>query len=188
MFNNESIGKNIRKERKSKGLSQKDLAERCGFAVTSLSVYENGKGAPSIYTIANIAEKLGVTVDQLLYGDESSAFINSAPDVGRKIVNAVYFLWERNIICFSLTGYNQYNPKLGELYDNDGKAVYLLEYLFPILRLLQGLNDFDNKRDTYSDPDAYIEMLLSSVANEINGEIERKEKIESEKKELLKDL
>ena len=41
----------------------------------------------------------------------------------------------------------------------------------PILRLLKCLDEFSVKKDTFTDPDAYLEILFSSVAAEINKEI-----------------
>ena len=51
----------------------------------------------------------------------------------------------------------------------------------PLRRLINSLNEFKSNRETYSDPDKYLEILMTSVATEINNEI-ASEKIEKEKK------
>ncbi len=163
-----NIGLNIRIVRNEKGLSQQALADKCGFSNTTLSAYENGKKTPGLITTATIAKNLGVSIERLYYGDENNSFINSVSDDGRKIVNSVYLLWEKEVIYYN----DNYPRVLGmrALYEGaDAKELVSIgQYIEPILRLLKSLNEFRLKKDTFPDPEAYLEMLLSSVAAEIN--------------------
>ena len=59
------IGENIKAARKIKGLSQRALAEKLGIAFQNLSVWENGKGAPSAKYLTKLAEILEISLDQL---------------------------------------------------------------------------------------------------------------------------
>ncbi|HUU26443.1 MAG TPA: helix-turn-helix domain-containing protein [archaeon] len=59
------IGENIKASRKIKGLSQRALAEKLGIAFQNLSVWENGKGAPSAKYLMKLAEILEISLDQL---------------------------------------------------------------------------------------------------------------------------
>ena len=59
------IGENIKTARKLKGLSQRALAEQLGIAFQNLSVWENGKGAPSAKYLMKLAEILDISLDQL---------------------------------------------------------------------------------------------------------------------------
>lgn len=52
----------------------------------------------------------------------------------------------------------------------DNSIVSLSNHIMPILRLLKSLHEFSMNKDTFTDPDAYLEMLFSSVAAEINKE------------------
>lgn len=45
--------------RKQEGLSQKELADRCGMKASNLSRIENGNGNPSLATLLKIAHGLG---------------------------------------------------------------------------------------------------------------------------------
>lgn len=45
--------------RKEEGLTQKDLAERCGMKASNLSRIENGNGNPSLATLSRVAAGLG---------------------------------------------------------------------------------------------------------------------------------
>ena len=60
------VGENIRKLRKKKGLSQKDLAELSGFAQNSIGNYERGERSPTMETIIKIAESLEVGLNELV--------------------------------------------------------------------------------------------------------------------------
>lgn len=62
------IGKNIKKIRKEKGVSQKQLAERLGTSPQNLAQYENGKRTPKIDTLRKIAAALECKVSDI---DES---------------------------------------------------------------------------------------------------------------------
>ncbi|MDO4393735.1 MAG: helix-turn-helix transcriptional regulator [Bacillota bacterium] len=102
------IGNNIREVRLERGLSQEALANACDFSNTTLSAYENGRKIPSLVTIAKIAKQLNVSIERLYYGDENNAFIISAPDEGRKIVNSIFLLWEQGVISY----YRNYNSDM----------------------------------------------------------------------------
>lgn len=175
-----SIGENIREVRVEKKYSQEALADRCGFSNTTLSSYENNRRAPSLDTIAKIAHVLGVTIDRLYYGDENESFITSETDEGRKIVNAVYYLWEINAIAY----YENYSARTSNSFyaldDNQPRGVflYLQKYSTPIKRLINSLNEFRNNKATYPEPEGYLEMILSSVANEIDQDIEKDNNME----------
>lgn len=69
------IGENIKAARKIKGLSQRALAEKLGIAFQNLSVWENGKGAPSAKYLMKLSEILGISLDQLT---SPSGFISAA--------------------------------------------------------------------------------------------------------------
>ena len=154
-------------------MRQQDLAESCGFSNTTLSAYENDKKTPNINTIMTIAEQLGVSVERLYYGDENNAFISAAPNIGRKIVNSIFLLWEQRVINLDLGPHNGYGYGNGSGNHSYDYMLITLKYNVAIARLLNNLNEFEQRRSTYKDPDAYLEMLLSSVAEEINSDIER---------------
>ncbi|MBR0137013.1 MAG: helix-turn-helix transcriptional regulator [Erysipelotrichaceae bacterium] len=166
MYNyEENIGKNIRSVREKKGYSQSKLADKCGFSNTVISNYETGKKTPSLYTIAKIARALEVSIDRLYYGDENKAFIEAEPDKGRRIVNAIYYLWSINVINIDDDDY-WFNPSTGK--EKKSNVLYLLRYGNQIKRLVSSLNDFKKNERTYNNPGQYLELILSSVANEIN--------------------
>lgn len=63
------IGQNIQNHRKMKRITQETLAELVGISATTISHIEIGVRNPSLDTLINIANALGVTSDQLLAGN-----------------------------------------------------------------------------------------------------------------------
>ncbi len=56
--------------RKHKGLTQEELAELLFVSRTAVSKWESGRGYPNIDSLKSIARFFGVTIDELLSGDE----------------------------------------------------------------------------------------------------------------------
>ena len=56
--------------RRQKGLTQEEVAEALFVSRTAVSKWESGRGYPNIESLKGIARLYGVTVDELLSGDE----------------------------------------------------------------------------------------------------------------------
>lgn len=63
---NRKIANNLMHYRKAAGLTQAELAEKISYSDKSVSKWESGNGVPDIYTLMQLAELYGVTVDTLL--------------------------------------------------------------------------------------------------------------------------
>lgn len=68
-----TIGKFIAVLRKSRGMTQRELAERLGVSDKTVSHWERDESAPDISLIPVIAEIFSVTCDELLRGEKASA-------------------------------------------------------------------------------------------------------------------
>ena len=62
------VGVRIFEARTAHQLSQSELASRCGFSVTALSNWENGRQRPSIAAAKKIVDLFDLTLDYLLLG------------------------------------------------------------------------------------------------------------------------
>ena len=62
------LGANIAKYRKEKGLTQDKLAELLYISDKTVSKWETGKSGPDILIISDLADVLGVEIDDLLRG------------------------------------------------------------------------------------------------------------------------
>lgn len=68
-----SIGDRIRQARKTRGMSQADLAVRIGVSQPAIANWESGVHDPRRLTLAKLADALEAPLDWLAAGDRSSA-------------------------------------------------------------------------------------------------------------------
>lgn len=76
MFNMQKIGKKISELRKNKNMTQPELADRMGISFQAVSNWERGNNMPDIAKLPELAEILGVSVDELL--GEKFALVEAA--------------------------------------------------------------------------------------------------------------
>lgn len=67
-----AISENIKKFRKAAGLTQKELAEKCGFATGTIQQYELGKREPRLEQQEKICDVLNIPLVSLLSGQTDS--------------------------------------------------------------------------------------------------------------------
>ena len=60
------LGKNLKRIRKEKGITQGDIVRNLGVSRSFVSNIENGKTNPTLATITKLAKSLGVSSDELL--------------------------------------------------------------------------------------------------------------------------
>ena len=65
------IGKNIYELRKKRGWSQSDLAHKLDKKASTISSYETDSKTPSVDTILAMSELFGVSIDELIYGENA---------------------------------------------------------------------------------------------------------------------
>ncbi len=66
MFDMQKIGRNISENRKSRNMTQMELADRMNVSYQAVSNWERGNSMPDIAKLPELAEIFGVTVDELL--------------------------------------------------------------------------------------------------------------------------
>jgi transcriptional regulator with XRE-family HTH domain len=74
------IGKNIQQARRSKSLTQEELAKRLGMTYQYISAWERGLKTPSATNIARLAKALNVNSNVLLEGSVDGTLQNIKPD------------------------------------------------------------------------------------------------------------
>ena len=61
-----TVGENLKKIRKEKGLTQKELGKLCGMSEAQIGQYENGLRNPKMETLEKIANALDISYFELL--------------------------------------------------------------------------------------------------------------------------
>lgn len=90
------LGHRIKELRKSKGITQEQLAEMVGIGTANISYIETGKFAPSIENFEKIAEALGVQPFELYMFepckpvDEVKQELFSALEDNEKLLRLIY--------------------------------------------------------------------------------------------------
>ena len=64
------VGRNFARIRAEKGLTQEQIQERSGFSQQYLSGLERGKRNPTIVTLYELAQALGVSHEELVRRDD----------------------------------------------------------------------------------------------------------------------
>ncbi len=60
------VGRNLKRLREDRGLTQEAFADKVGFSQQYLSGLENGKRNPTVITLYEIAKALGASVEDLV--------------------------------------------------------------------------------------------------------------------------
>lgn len=80
MINYISIGNRVQKLRRSQGMTQEVLAEKINVTPTHVSRIETGTSSPSLQTLVDICNVLGITIDELMQDS-----IAARPGVDRRL-------------------------------------------------------------------------------------------------------
>lgn len=168
MLEKERVGKNLRSARQQKHMTQQQVCKLANLSTSQLSAYENGKQLPGTETLAAIAQALDSSLDELCFGSKNESFITSAPSKGHAIVNCIAKLWREEVIKDFIElepdqPYSLYPPNC---------AFSIEKFPKQLERLLRNLNEFKAQQQTYSDPENYERMFLTSVAKEIDDMLE----------------
>lgn len=65
-----TLGERLKAYRHSEGLSQEQLAEKLNVSRQAITKWENDRGLPDIDNLIAISRMLGVTLDELVMGEE----------------------------------------------------------------------------------------------------------------------
>ena len=68
----ETLGKRIARLRREKGMTQLDLAERMGVTDKAVSKWERDLSCPDISTLPNLAQTLGISMEELMQTQKES--------------------------------------------------------------------------------------------------------------------
>lgn len=104
-MDNIKTGQFISEKRKALGLTQQELAEKLQITNKAVSKWETGDGMPDIQILKLLAKELGVTVDEILDGEEKTTDIPS-PLVSQYSYDLPVSVVVICILAFSVALYN----------------------------------------------------------------------------------
>lgn len=82
----DTLGSRITENRKRLDLTQDQLAEKMNVSAQAVSKWENDLSCPDITLLAPLADLFGITVDQLLRGDNANG-VRMLPEGERKSID-----------------------------------------------------------------------------------------------------
>lgn len=104
------FAKNLRKLRKERGLSQKELGEAVGISTSAIGMYEQNRRRPNTKMICKFAEFFGVSSDSLL----GNAHGSQSPDLDSIQDALTAFLHGQKGLCFNGKPLNEEDLKMIE--------------------------------------------------------------------------
>lgn len=100
-----TLGMMIAKLRKEKGMTQLELAEKMGVTDKAVSKWERDLSCPDINSLPNLADILGVTVDELMQiKKEAENPSQSVQDIIQLIFKAVPLAMGVAVVVLSVIG------------------------------------------------------------------------------------
>ncbi len=95
-----SIGEKVRDKREAFNLTQRELAEVIGITPQHLSLVEQDKKTPSVALLTKMAQKLGVSIDYLVFGENIQGGTALDPIVAIKADKSLSLKAKRTLIAF----------------------------------------------------------------------------------------
>lgn len=71
-----SLGQNIAKLRKTVGMTQEQLAEKCDVSRQAVTKWESGESEPAITKLIKLSDVFDLSIDALIMGNSSELFFN----------------------------------------------------------------------------------------------------------------
>ena len=75
------LGERISALRRTRGMSQAELAGRLGISASAMGMYEQGRREPSLQTVVDLARELNVSIDFLLTGKSAPPETDPLPQL-----------------------------------------------------------------------------------------------------------
>lgn len=117
----------IQKLRKSKNLSQENLAERLNVSRQAVAKWENGETYPDINNLIQLSNIFSITLDRLLKDDDCVDVIEKEYN-GSEIINFLVLAKKNTYAGNALEEQVSSKPKSHDLVYEDGKFKYIDTY------------------------------------------------------------
>jgi transcriptional regulator with XRE-family HTH domain len=163
---NMNLGKNIKKRREEKGLTQNSLSDLLNISRTSISNWETGKNYPDFGLLIEISNILELPLDILIKEDyELHKHIMRTEQKNKltKIVLAITL--PILIICIMFFLISSFSLDISEIKECDIKSASISENN---LRIELRLNGFESIESWIQSPDGEKDMMELSISKKFN--------------------
>lgn len=168
------VGEIIRKNRKEKGLTQEEMANRLGVTAPAVNKWEKGSSLPDITLLAPIARLLNISLDTLLSFHEeltTEEIIHIINEADTRLKEDSYeeaFQWAKKEL---------------ERYPNCEQLLWQIALIFDVRRLTDDVSDADKYEDLIKDwyvraLNSEKEEIRANAADSLFGFYTRKEQYE----------
>lgn len=128
-MNQKKIGELISSIRKSKGLTQEELANKLGVGAQAVSKWERGINVPDVSLLNSLSKELNISIKELLSGEiidspRNKSFFNKKVFV---IIFILIFLCMSSLLFYMSFNSNRELEKIYKIYSTDNK-INLLGY------------------------------------------------------------
>ncbi len=100
----EIVGNNLQELRKSRHLTQQELAEQVGFSDKSISKWELGKAVPSVDILIEFASFFGVSVDYIITEREPGEVQKTLNETAKRKSNQIILMALSVCIIYAIAG------------------------------------------------------------------------------------
>lgn len=66
----------LSKHRKTRGMTQEELAEKCDVSRQAVAKWEKGESLPDVYLIAKLANMFGISIEELIWSKDTAVLEN----------------------------------------------------------------------------------------------------------------
>ena len=154
-----NIGKLLIKYRKKNNLTQKELGDMIGVSLKTISKWECGKGLPDVSLLDKLSEVLGISIDELLKGN------NEHKTNKPKLIKYVLI---SGIILIIIIGIYQIKSNHSQKINQDYPCTMIGNYY---IKLITDSNDENYKYITitmYQMEGIYTVKVPTSIANQLS--------------------
>lgn len=126
-----TFGANIKKIRKERNMTQKDLADILNRSVVTIRKWESGERSPKSYILPNIAEALNIPLSDLYENNSSDEYDFSQLKHEYKKLEVIENLLKHfnYVINYTLNKNDEFNIEIKSLISNESKFLTHSEYL-----------------------------------------------------------
>lgn len=149
-----NVGKNIKRIRKNKGLTQEQVAKLSNVSKNAIYNYENDKRCPDINVLGKIADALGVSTNDILFEDVDS---NEHEVLNKKTYDEGYL-----------------NKLILNIHDNDKLSKFSIDVITEVCNLLNSdvmQKEFKYSFDDIVNNESYLTLIILSLIGTIDNNI-----------------